>query len=161
MNPQLFRGIFIVFSYITNLSPAFCVQTLPEENILRSVFSTQQSCVFPACVKIILIWWHLLLLRASVAVRRQMPLFFFLCFIWDMLYFVPTGLQWRDQTGATERALPVERLWWVEQREECAREECTTSKHNIHEVEYKLQLCKRALKEVEYYIIRAIRTSWS
>lgn len=129
--------IFIVYSNATYLSSAFSVQTQQKDDILHWVFSALLCHVFPVCVKIILIWWHFLLLRASVAVRRQMSLFYIYIFFFlirDMLFYVPSGLQWWDQTGATERALAVERLRRVEQREECTGEECTTNQHNIHQV---------------------------
>lgn len=68
---------FIVFSNISNVSSAFGLQTLLKGNIFHWVFNAQQHHVLPVRVKIILSWWHLLLLWASVAVRRQMSLFCF------------------------------------------------------------------------------------
>lgn len=52
---------------------------------------------------------------------------------------IPAGLQWRDQTGAAEGALAAQRLRGVQQREEHAGEECTTSRHRIREVRHKLK----------------------
>lgn len=60
--------------------------------------------------------------------------------VWDLLYSASPGLQWWDQTGTVERVIPVERLRWVEQRQNRTREELATNKHSFHKVRSCLKL---------------------
>ena len=71
---------------------------------------------------------------------------------------VPAGLQWRDQTGAAERALAAERLRRVEPRQERAGEECTTGSHHIHRVKhYNTAVWKKKGSKTEYQYFFTVR----
>lgn len=84
LNPNLqwfTAGRFIVFSNVSNLSSAFSPRTKLKGDICHWVFNAQQHHVFAVRVKIILIWWHLLLLWASVGSwKTNVPVFFPLFF---------------------------------------------------------------------------------